>query len=932
MNEENYLILIKKQDLTTKVSSFEYSGSKVRVRFHKSETEYEYHLNHVLILENPQTIVLTEDMAVFNEGHPLFKIKHIQDFGLKLRVCFESGYKKVYDDSQLQIKSNGLNSADAQNIMFYFRAVSKHVPGFDDDEVGGSFLSKEYKRLNFVHSDSVLNAYLHASPIVKNDLGVTNYIFPFRYNLSQREALKQALNNTISVIEGPPGTGKTQTILNILANLIVMQNKTVAVVSGNNAAVENVREKLEREGYHFLVAGLGNTDNKKLFFTNPPHRHVGEWESDEPEANIMLRIAELDQKIQHLMVIDRELAALKQKLSTYQLEQEHFEHYYSKEDVPQLGKLSIYRQTPERILEFMKDSYLSAELGKDRKLLHKFKLFFKHGIINLKLLENHGFDVILTYQRQFYMLRVAELQQQITALEQELKSFSYSVLLKEHHKYSEKLFRHKLHNKYAHRPSKVYSMETYKLGKEFCSFIEDYPIVLSTTHSLRNSIPTNYLFDYCIIDEASQVDLLTGALAFSCCRQAIIVGDTKQLPQIVDLQIKREMDGEMLAGIRDPYNYFQHNILSSILALYGDDLPKTMLREHYRCHPQIIEFCNRKYYDEKLITFTKSDETDDAPLLIYKIVEGNHMRDGKRGKFNQRELDVIEQEVLLGLTNQIVLPDDIGVVTPYRHQADRAFRQFDGTIESDTIHKYQGREKPVIIMSTVLDKSKFGKMGMKFVNDPCKINVAISRAQKQFILVTAGEVFENYGNEVGDLIRYMEYSTLDSNIVESEITSIFDLLYQEYSDKLKAFHERAGVFRGSRYKSENLMHTLLHQVLEELRYSDFKLANQVLLMNLFPDSNDLDEEERRFIRNRSSVDFVIYYKFDNSPVLAIEVDGFAFHENNPEQLERDTKKDRIFKKKGLDLQRFPTTASGEEARIRAWFDQYLSSRMKEAKE
>ncbi|MDZ4938556.1 AAA family ATPase, partial [Clostridium perfringens] len=54
----------------------------------------------------------------------------------------------------------------------------------------------------------------------------------FRYNLSQRAALEQALKSTISIIEGPPGTGKTQTILNILANLAVMQGKIGSLVTG----------------------------------------------------------------------------------------------------------------------------------------------------------------------------------------------------------------------------------------------------------------------------------------------------------------------------------------------------------------------------------------------------------------------------------------------------------------------------------------------------------------------------------------------------------------------------------------------------------------------------------------------------------------------------------------------------------------------------
>lgn len=74
------------------------------------------------------------------------------------------------------------------------------------------------------------------------------------------------MENQISVIQGPPGTGKTQTILNIIAN-ILMQGKTVQIVSNNNSATENVYEKLSSLKYNlgFIAATLGSSKNKKLF-------------------------------------------------------------------------------------------------------------------------------------------------------------------------------------------------------------------------------------------------------------------------------------------------------------------------------------------------------------------------------------------------------------------------------------------------------------------------------------------------------------------------------------------------------------------------------------------------------------------------------------------------------------------------------------------
>ena len=72
------------------------------------------------------------------------------------------------------------------------------------------------------------------------------------------------MNNRVSIIQGPSGTGKTQSILNIIANLIV-QNKTVAIVFGNNEAIKNVLEKMQKKNYDFLLSLLGKKENKEVF-------------------------------------------------------------------------------------------------------------------------------------------------------------------------------------------------------------------------------------------------------------------------------------------------------------------------------------------------------------------------------------------------------------------------------------------------------------------------------------------------------------------------------------------------------------------------------------------------------------------------------------------------------------------------------------------
>lgn len=63
---------------------------------------------------------------------------------------------------------------------------------------------------------------------------------------------------------------------------------------------------------------------------------------------------------------------------------------------------------------------------------------------------------------------------------------------------------------------------------------------------------------------------------------------------------------------------------------------------------------------------------------------------------------------------------------------------------------------------------------------------------------------------------------------------------------------------------------------------------------------------------------MIYNKINNSIVLAIEVDGYEYHENNPEQLGRDRVKDSILNKSEIAIMRFKTNDSEEEKRLKKY--------------
>lgn len=906
MDIKEVMVLVKGEDKTEKISNIEYDlkNEKVKITYRDGGIIYPYSQNNVVIIKRPEVIELA-GQAAYVDGMPVYEPQLILNFRQRIRIIRYNGESITVRPQSFSLVKDGAANQEAQQIQTYLRDISQYTSDNPEEE---TFLKREMEQLTFVHPESVLSRYLNRQAIELRTPDTDSIIFPFRFNLSQKAALENALTSSISVIEGPPGTGKTQTILNLIANLVAVQGKSVAVVSNNNEAVKNVIEKMAKQGYGFLTALLGKGSNQDTFFANMPVARVDGWDCEEEKEELTQQIEALN--MNQLLRVDRKRAQLCQELRAWQLEQEHFEEYYARQDVEEIGKLPLFKATPDRIISFLAETSLAKERNQSSKFLYKLKLLFKYGVFEHKKLRQQELTILLSLQREFYRQQTRKLEREIATLESQLDGSSFDVLLEKHQQYSERLFRKYLYQSHSVLPRPNFTRKNFKV--KFQEFIQTFPIILSTTHALRRSIPQNYLLDYVIIDEASQVDILTGTLAFSCCRNVVIVGDVKQLSQITDEKIEPMLKTSPPNPV---YNYFQHNILSSIISLYGSSLPRKILQEHYRCHPQIIEFCNQKYYDRELIPYT-SPNLSECPLVLYKTAEGNHMRrvtrGEKKGNYNQRELDVTVEEIL---RNPVFAEnrENIGFVTPYRKQANKAGQLLPNGIESDTVHKYQGREKDVMIMSTVLDNTRDGQMGLDFVDDPQMINVAVSRAIRQFVLVTDHNLFFKRGKDIGDLIRYMQYSTLDENVIESNVVSVFDLLYRQYSSKLVPL--KAKMDQSARYQSEEALRVLLEDILAEPQYNRYSYVQGMLLRNLLNTVDLLTPEEVNLVNNRASLDFVVYYKLDKACALVVEVDGFAFHENNPDQQCRDALKDAILAKYGVPILRLPTNGSTEREKI-----------------
>jgi hypothetical protein len=868
--------------------------------------KYKYSSRNVLVLRYPVRAPLGEMDSVSIRGQPVQGVTEVWRFDgpgqTWWRVFTSNSGRENYRtcrQNEVSIVQAADHSTGAHDVLNYWHDVVSHL-GQDDP------LRPLYKKFQTVPQGSILDLYLRgetpqASP------RIVELIFPFSSNLSQREALKKGLAHRISVIDGPPGTGKTQTILNLVANIIRSPGKTVGIVSFNNAAVENVRDKLAGEGFGHVVADLRKSDFRREFFAG---QHAGNVEvqrrvgSSPVPVPAVGRISVLDERLQHLQAVARELALRRQELDAYSLERRHFLLHVDSHGLPPLPALTLLKLPSSRILEYLAETAaVPANESPLKRLLRRFKGRFRYG--STRNIDPHDTDVVLHLQAAYYDNKIAELELQIEKAEGQLDQDDYPGLEDELKQLSRQALEASLHQRYAGARSPNYSDATY--FRNFKSFTNDYPVVLSTCHSLRRSIPTGFLLDYLIIDEASQVDLLAAGLALSCARNVIVVGDLRQLPHIPE-----KSAAERARPAPAPsYDYGQHNILSSIIERFGAALPRTMLREHYRCDPAIIDFCNRKFYGGQLVPYTLSDSENKA-LVVVRTAQGNHMRQHAGGRTNQREADVIAKEVLARFCSG-TRHEDIGVVTPYRRQVDKVAEALLNTIEADTVHKFQGREKEIIIMSTVLDETKNGRNGVEFVDNPQLVNVAVSRAVKRFVLVTNHDMLPA-SRHLRDLVRFIQYQDPEHGVFDSAVLSVFDLLYKEYSALLRPLAAR--LQKTSQFASENIVWTVLLEILSEEGYPDLAVAQQVILRNLLPDLTRLTHEQVSYVRNRATIDFVVYNRITNMPVLAVEVDGFAYHEADPFQLVRDGLKDAICLAHNIPLLRLPTTGSGEEHVIR----------------
>lgn len=493
-------------DKTSEIVGLRPAGAYVYVDYGAARV-FRYRKEHVVCYP---LLATRRQVRIYKDGTLQEPYDTLFDYGKYVRLGAGEGLRSpAIEKSRIEAVDAQPLPADKERLLSYFAEVlaakaslesetdteaAEEVPEGEKKSSIAALLAETMQRIDPQDPRTALYAYLNGRTAAC-DVDNVALVYPFGCNASQKLAVQRALGNRVSVVEGPPGTGKTQTILNIVANLL-MQGKTVGVVSNNNAAVDNVRDKLSKYEYGALMAELGNRTRRQAFFADKQQDFMPDptWRLPAEERTALrTRLGELSAAIDELFRVNAELADLRTKRSYAQCEYRHllWEQPLDEARMRRVDRCFFRPIDSRRALSFR---HLVTERwqGGRPSLALRAGLLFRCGAWPGKRLFADA-ELLPAYaDRKFYETYIAELSARIARLgapsdEQRAKS-----LIEAYGKVSEALFRDMLYRKYERlnearqeeRPP--FTMQNYRT--HFRTFVERYPVVLSTTHSLCASI------------------------------------------------------------------------------------------------------------------------------------------------------------------------------------------------------------------------------------------------------------------------------------------------------------------------------------------------------------------------------------------------------------------------------------------------------------
>ena len=553
---------------------------------------------------------------------------------------------------------------------------------------------------------------------------------PFPLNSEQREGIEKALTRPLTVITGPPGTGKSQVVSTILVNA-AMRGLRVVFASKNNKAVDVVETRVNALGPRPILLRLGwgkyQTNLEQFLTALLASRATTEdsesyREAKQEYSKLTARIRDLLRSAQNVIELRNEVDAAEQKAEHLRkaLGEERFKQFGSL-DADHLRHLADLLSAAAKSASRDKQSFLarllwfalrSSRLAALRNIADGARKNLESVGIHPPNIPMIDFNVppwlnsaeelricseqvrlSSNYFRLLHLLseadRLEDIWHESFRLKNECADKSMRVWeawlrltpsrLKEQDRRAlgdfSAVLRHRIQADEQGQPSG---------GGVFARYFRLFPLVVSqlpcwavTSLAARGRIPLEPgFFDLLVVDEASQCDIASLLPLLFRAKAVVIIGDPKQLRHISAISERRDRELLQQHGMAETHVNWMFSTnsvfdLASPLAA-SDDIIN--LRDHHRSHSDIIGFSNEYFYKEHPLRIATNYDRlrklpSDGPAVRWIDVQGHVTRPGSSA-LNEAEAQAVVKELERMILGQ-GYRGSIGVVTPFRAQVNR---------------------------------------------------------------------------------------------------------------------------------------------------------------------------------------------------------------------------------------------------------------------
>lgn len=512
-------------------------------------------------------------------------------------------------------------------------------------------------------------------------------LLPGLLSAAQQSSLENAATYPLSLISGPPGTGKSFTIAAIAIDRM-LQGESVLIVSKSDQAMDVIDEKLKSE--FGLRAGYVHGADQSFLKTMKAYLDTLLKEGVAEHGavkNLSVRLKKTQS----------DLLALEAKFIRLLWAVKHTD-----------GSSAWYHQWVAKA--FIAVNGLEALWSSQDEIGQKQDQF-----------ERHAEDYINAYRASKLKAILHEHRDVLVKFHQGLRSRSSKHLQERFQK------------------------------TDFAVVLEAFPVWLVSLDEINKVLPfTCSLFDVVIVDESTQCDIASALPALQRAKRAVVVGDAKQLRHVSFLSRAKQGMLWQKAGLPDPvedgFSYRDQSLMDFISDAIPTQAAVSLLDEHFRSKPELIAFSNEHFYAGRLkIMQARPGLTDDAALRFVKI-DGKRSASGR----NSAEKDAVVDEISrhIHLYENMAIKPSIGVLSPFRDQAEflekainkqfTAQQRLAFNIRVSTPYGFQGEERDVMLLSFAIDNDS--ARAAAYLNREDVFNVSITRAkQRQVIFYSVDE-------------------------------------------------------------------------------------------------------------------------------------------------------------------------------------------------